>query len=286
MRGTLCLDGFASTLRVCPLPKPPEVIYSSEVDVERMLVLGIAPESFSESYMTELRPRAFKAIATLKSARPTILPSLLLCDFANLEREVRSLEDAGVECLHLDVMDGHFVPNMSYGMPIVESLRKITKLVLDVHLMISDPVQYAPQFANVGADCITFHLEALPEPQGLLAKLKGMDVAAGVAINPNGDFAALLPHVPFCDLVLVMSVQAGFGGQSFNSVAVDRLRQLRTQFGPDLLLEVDGGVNESTIGQCTGNGADLLVVGSALFRQANYVDAMARLNAAIVPANC
>ena len=281
-----CLPGFAPTLRVCPLPKPPEVIYSSDVVIERMLVLGIAPESFSESYMTEPRPRASKAIATLKSARPTILPSLLLCDFANLEREVRSLEDAGVECLHLDVMDGHFVPNMSYGMPIVESLRKITKLVLDVHLMISDPVQYAPQFANVGADCITFHLEALPEPQDLLAQLKGLDVAAGVAINPSSDFAMLLPHVPFCDLVLVMSVQAGFGGQSFNSVAVDRLRQLRTQFGPDLLLEVDGGVNESTIGRCTGNGADLLVVGSALFRQANYVDAMARLNAAIVPANC
>ncbi len=281
-----CLRGFESTLRVCPLPKPPEVIYPKEVDIERMLVLGIAPESFSEFYMTELRPRASNAMATLKSARPTILPSLLLCDFANLEREVRSLEDAGVECLHLDVMDGHFVPNMSYGMPIVESLRKITKLVLDVHLMISDPVQYAPQFANVGADCITFHLEALPEPQDLLAKLKGMDVAAGLAINPNSDFETLLPHVPFCDLVLVMSVQAGFGGQSFNSVAVDRLRQLRTQFGPDLLLEVDGGVNESTIGQCTSHGADLLVVGSALFRQANYVDAMARLNAAIVPTIC
>lgn len=235
--------------------------------------------------MIELRPRASKAIATLRSARPTILPSLLLCDFANLEREVRSLEEAGVKCLHLDVMDGHFVPNMTYGMPIVESLRKITDLVIDVHLMISDPVQYAPQFATAGADCITFHVEALAEPQAILETLRGMDVAAGLAINPNSDFEMLLPYVSACDLVLIMSVQAGFGGQSFNPLAVERLRHLRAQFGTDLLLEVDGGVNASTIGQCTANGADLLVVGSALFRQANYVDALACLNSAILPPN-
>lgn len=233
--------------------------------------------------MSELRPRASAAIANLKRVRPTILASLLLCDFANLEREVRSLEEAGVECLHLDVMDGHFVPNMTYGMPIVESLRKITRLVLDVHLMITDPTMYAPQFVNAGADCITFHVEALPEPGQLLEHLKGLDVAAGLAINPNTDFNLLLPHVSACDLILVMSVQAGFGGQSFNSVALDRLQQLRLQFGDALLLEVDGGVNESTLGSCTASGADLLVVGSALFRQANYKDALARLNAAILP---
>ncbi len=226
--------------------------------------------------MSEPRSRA-QTIETLRGARPTILPSLLLCDFANLEREVRLLEEAGVDCLHLDVMDGHFVPNLTYGMPIVDALRKITQLTLDVHLMISDPSKYAEQFADAGANSITFHIEALSEPKPLLEKLKARGVAAGLAINPSTDFNRLLPFVPDCDLVLIMSVEAGFGGQAFNPIALQRLSELRSSFGPELLLEVDGGVNEKTVGQCTVNGADLLVVGSALFRQADYCQAMTRL---------
>ncbi len=226
--------------------------------------------------MSEPRSRA-QTIETLRGARPTILPSLLLCDFANLEREVRLLEEAGVDCLHLDVMDGHFVPNLTYGMPIVDALRKITQLTLDVHLMISDPSRYAEQFADAGANSITFHIEALSEPKPLLEKLKARGVAAGLAINPSSDFKRLLPFVPDCDLVLIMSVEAGFGGQAFNPIALQRLSELRSSFGPELLLEVDGGVNEKTVGQCTVNGADLLVVGSALFRQADYCQAMTRL---------
>ena len=233
--------------------------------------------------MSEPSTRVQKTIATMRSVRPTILPSLLLCDFANLEREVRLLEEAGVECLHLDVMDGNFVPNLSYGMPIVAALRKVTDLMLDVHLMISEPSKYAPQFVDSGADLITFHIEASPAPTDLLAKIRSQGVAAGLAINPSTDMGLVLPFVSECDLVLVMSVEAGFGGQSFNPIALDRLSELRKTHGADLLLEVDGGVNETTVGQCTAYGADLLVVGSAIFRQADYCQAMTRLRREMQP---
>jgi len=227
--------------------------------------------------MSEPSSRVTKTIATMRGVRPTLLPSLLLCDFANLEREVRLLEEAGVECLHLDVMDGNFVPNLSYGMPIVAALRKVTDLMLDVHLMISDPNTYAPQFVDAGADLITFHIEALKQPRALLVELRSQGVAAGLAINPSTEMSLVSPFVGDCDLVLVMSVEAGFGGQAFNPIALSRLSELRKIYGADLLLEVDGGVNETTVGQCTANGADLLVVGSALFRQADYCQAMTRL---------
>ncbi len=227
--------------------------------------------------MSEPSSRVEKTLETLRRARPTVLPSLLLCDFANLEREVRLLEEAGVECLHLDVMDGSFVPNMSYGMPIVSALRKVTDLLLDVHLMITDPVTYAPQFVEVGADLITFHIEALREPSELLSRLRSQGVAAGLAINPSTEMSCLLPFVNQCDVALVMSVEAGFGGQIFNPIALTRLSDLRKGHGADLLLEVDGGINEKTVKQCTASGADLLVVGSAIFRHADYCQAMTRL---------
>jgi ribulose-phosphate 3-epimerase len=230
--------------------------------------------------MSEISSRASNTIELLRAARPTILPSLLMCDFANLEREVRMLEEAGVECLHLDVMDGHFVPNLTYGMPIVASLRKVTSLKIDVHLMISEPAKYVNDFINAGADSITFHIEAIPQPVELLRQMRSQGIAAGLAINPSTAFETLLPYVSECDLVLVMSVEAGFGGQSFNPIALERLSQLRSQFGSDLLLEVDGGVNEQTVATCTNAGADLLVVGSAIFRHADYCQAMTRLRSA------
>jgi len=227
--------------------------------------------------MSEPSSRVKKTLTTLRGVRPTILPSLLLCDFANLEREVRLLEEAGVECLHLDVMDGSFVPNMSYGMPIVSALRKVTDLLLDVHLMIRDPNTYAPQFVDAGADLITFHIEAVGQPTALLETIRSQGVAAGLAINPSTDISQVSPFVSECDLVLVMSVEAGFGGQAFNPIALERLSDIRKAHGADRLLEVDGGVNEKTVGPCTANGADLLVVGSAIFRQADYCQAMTRL---------
>ena len=227
--------------------------------------------------MSEFSSRVQKTIAAMRGVRPTILPSLLLCDFANLEKEVRLLEEAGVDCLHLDVMDGTFVPNMSYGMPIVSAIRKVTDLTLDVHLMIRDPNTFASQFVDSGADLITFHIEALPQPSDLLSRIRSQGVAAGLAINPSTEMSHVLPWVSECDLVLVMSVEAGFGGQAFNPIALERLSALRKANGPDLLLEVDGGVNLKTVGQCTANGADLLVVGSAIFREADYCQAMTRL---------
>jgi ribulose-phosphate 3-epimerase len=231
--------------------------------------------------MSSTAAKAQQTTQVLRSSKPAILPSLLQCDFSNLEREIRTLEEAGIETLHLDIMDGHFVPNLSYGMPIVESLRRITSLVLDVHLMISHPKQYAKQFVDAGADVITFHVEAESDPRPLLDEIRAHGVLSGLAINPAIDFGAIADHVEFCDLILVMSVQAGFGGQSFNPIALERLQHLRKTLGDRVLLEVDGGVNESTIGQCVKAGADLLVVGSALFRQPDYCQAVLRLQAAM-----
>ncbi len=222
----------------------------------------------------------FKKVVAGKG--PWILPSLLMCDFANLEREANRLQEAGVEILHLDVMDGNFVPNLSYGLPIVESLRRVTDLVLDVHLMITDPHKYAPQFVGVGADCITFHREAVDDPRPLLRELKRLEVAAGVAINPKTAIDSVDDSLELCDLVLVMSVQAGFGGQAFDPVALQKLAALKAH-RPELLLEVDGGVNLATIGACRNAGAELMVVGSAIFKQPNYREAIGQLTTAMAP---
>jgi ribulose-phosphate 3-epimerase len=223
-----------------------------------------------------------KSLKILRRAKPVVLPSMLLCDFGNLAREVELLEEAGVEALHLDVMDGVFVPNMTYGMPIVEAIRKHTQMPIDVHLMIESPAKYAKAFVDAGADLITFHVETMKAPKDLelLDGIRAMGVAAGLAINPSTPMERLLPYVASCDLVLVMSVEAGFGGQAFNPVALDRLAMLRSQFG-DLLLEVDGGVNAETAGKCVAAGADLLVVGSAIFKQPDYCQALAHLHQSI-----
>jgi ribulose-phosphate 3-epimerase len=213
----------------------------------------------------------------LRKAAPVILPSLLLCDFGNLEREVQRLQAAGVEALHLDVMDGHFVPNLTYGMPIVEALNRITEMVLDVHLMISDPAEYLPAFVQAGADIVTVHVEAAAEPGELLRRIQDMGAAAGLALNPNTPVSRIEPYVNLCDVVLVMSVQAGFGGQSFNPVALDKLEYLRSVAADHVTLEVDGGVNPTTIRDCARAGADLFVVGSAIFRQPEYGAAVRHL---------
>jgi len=217
--------------------------------------------------------KAQARIDQLGSSGPNILPSLLQCDFSNLEKEVRRLEEAGFRGLHLDVMDGHFVPNLTYGMPIVAAIRRITELPLDVHVMISDPSKYARAFAEAGADIVTFHVEAVPDPQDVICRIKELGIGAGIALNPSTPLGAVEPFVGECDLALIMSVPAGFGGQAFDTTALERIKNLRTAH-PHLLLEVDGGVNEETIGNCVQAGADLLVVGSAIFRHRDYGDAM------------
>ena len=208
-------------------------------------------------------------IIELHRSAPQILPSLLQCDFGDLKGEVDQLAAANVKALHLDVMDGHFVPNLTYGMPIVSGLRGQTDMPLDVHLMISNPQQYIEQFFEAGADMITIHVEAVDDPTPLLKQIRELGAASGLALNPDTSVEAVKPYLDDCDLVLPMSVNAGFGGQKFNPVALEKLRELRT-LKPDLILQVDGGVNLETIRQCADAGADLFVVGSAIFKQANY----------------
>lgn len=215
-----------------------------------------------------------------RGTTPAILPSLLQCDFGDLQGEVDRLGDAGVQVLHLDVMDGHFVPNLTYGMPIVSGLRRRTDMLLDVHLMISDPSAYIGAFADAGADMLTFHIEAASDPAAVIEQIHARDILAGIALNPNTSLERILPHVASVDAVLVMSVEAGFGGQSFHPEAIDRLRQLRRQ-NPDMLLEVDGGIKPETIGPCHAAGCDLFVVGSAIFGQDDYRSAIAQLRAAM-----
>lgn len=192
-----------------------------------------------------------------------------MCDFGDLRSEVEKLEAAGTAVLHLDVMDGHFVPNLTYGMPIVQGLRRHTDLPLDVHLMISDPLRYAEQFVAAGADLLTFHVEAVSDPVAVAKAIKQLGVGVGIALNPATALETLLPAVPHCDLALVMSVNAGFGGQAFNPVALEKLQTLRQQF-PELLLEIDGGIDSQTIGPARAAGCDLFVVGSAIFGRSDY----------------
>ena len=217
-------------------------------------------------------------VQQLRGGLPTILPSMLLCDFGNLEREVERLEAAGLRGLHLDVMDGHFVPNFTYGLSVVAAFRQLTQLPLDVHLMIEQPERYLQQFFAAGADIITVHTEAVAELDRTLDEIRELGALAGVAINPATPLDAVLPVLDRCDLVLAMSVDPGFGGQTFKTVALEKIRRLRELVGPDVFLEIDGGVNAETIEACTGAGADLLVVGSAIFAGDDYDGTVAELS--------
>lgn len=209
-------------------------------------------------------------LEALRSSLPLIAPSLLACDFARLGDEIRRVEDAGAKLLHLDIMDGHFVPNLSFGIPIVEAVRRSTKLPLDVHLMISEPRRYVRPFRDAGADMLTIHIEVEPDPTSLLQEIRAMGAAAGLSLNPPTDVTALEPFLDLCDLILVMSVMPGFGGQKFDERALTKLSRLDQLAGSRLLLSVDGGVNSQTIGRCAAAGATLFVTGTALFEANDY----------------
>jgi ribulose-phosphate 3-epimerase len=221
-----------------------------------------------------------QTIERLRTRPPVILPSLLLCDFAHLDREVRAVEQAGARALHLDVMDGSFVPNITYGMPIVRAVRRSTNLPLDCHLMISRPAEFIDEFVDAGADVVTVHAEALDDPRPALDHIRRRDAVAGLAINPATPPESIAAALPLCDMVLCMSVHPGFGAQEFDPVALEKLRSLKAQRGDSLLLEVDGGVNAATIGACVQAGAQMLVVGSAIFKgDHSYGDSFTELNA-------
>lgn len=213
----------------------------------------------------------------LNTAAPVIAPSMLKCDFGNLQRELELLEAAGAPALHLDVMDGHFVPNLSYGPMVIEKIRRLTNLPFDAHLMISDPAKYLDEFLDAGCDVVTFHIEAVDDPVPLLQRIRSADAVAGLAVNPGTSVERVLPLLPECDYVLVMSVEPGFGGQKFMPASLDKLRRLKEAAPADLILGIDGGIGPDTISDTSAAGASLFVVGSAIFEAVDYGDAIAEL---------
>lgn len=197
-----------------------------------------------------------------------IAPSILAADFSNLGRDVSSLSDWGADWLHFDVMDGHFVPNLSFGPPILSSIRPLTKLPIDAHLMVEEPSRFIPWFINAGADIITIHVEAEKHLHRSLQQIHEAGRKAGVVLNPGTPAIAAKEVLPYCDLVLVMSVNPGYGGQKFIPESVAKIRELRSMIDERNLnteIEVDGGVNEETAKLCIDAGATVLVAGSAVF---------------------
>jgi len=199
---------------------------------------------------------------------------MLKCDFSNLSREVAQLESAGARALHWDVMDGHFVPNLSYGPMVIERVRQLTDLPFDVHLMISDPGKYLDEFLRAGCDCVTFHVEAVEDARPLLRRIRESGAVAGLALNPGTPVETVESALPDCDLVLVMSVEPGFGGQTFQPAVLDKLRRLRDIAEPGTLLAIDGGIDPTTIAGAAESGAQLFVVGSAIFDTTDYTAAI------------
>lgn len=199
-----------------------------------------------------------------------VAPSILSADFVNLERDIRKLSEDGADYVHVDVMDGLFVPNITIGIPVVAAIRKVTALPLDVHLMIDRPVRYTDAFCKAGADILTVHVEADSKENTLeaLHKIKSNGVRAAVSVKPKTPAEAILPFLPLCDLILVMTVEPGFGGQSFMSDMMPKLREIRNYialYKPQCELEVDGGINPATAALCRENGANVFVAGSAYF---------------------
>jgi len=208
---------------------------------------------------------------------PLLTPSLLNCDFARVAEELAALERAGVVAVHLDVMDGHFVGNLSYGAPVIKDWRRRTDLPFDTHLMISDPARYADDFIEAGADVILFHIEVVPEPVDLLRRIRRAGCRAGLVLNPPTPVEAVRPFLAEVDSVLVMSVTPGRGGQPFQAQVLEKVRAIRAA-RPELWISIDGGINAGTADQATAAGATQLVVGSATFRpDGNYAAALAEV---------
>lgn len=200
-------------------------------------------------------------------SKKLVAPSILSADFANLEREVRAVAQAGADWLHVDVMDGHFVNNLTIGVPVVASLKKVSPLPLDVHLMIERPEKYIDAFAKAGSDYLTIHVESTTDPTAVLQRIRDLKVKPGITLRPSTPLAAVLPYLELVDLVLVMTVEPGFGGQSFMIDQVSKISELveiRRQHGFKYLIEVDGGVNAETVKHLSG--ADVLVAGNYVFK--------------------
>ena len=218
--------------------------------------------------------RSRSSLESIRQKLPVIAPSMLKCDYGNLQRDISQLEQGGAQLLHLDVMDGHFVPNLSYGPMVIERMRDCSDVVFDCHLMISNPAKYLDEYVKAGCDWITFHIEAVPNPRDLLRRIRDAGCGAGIAINPKTPATELVDAVGDCDLVLVMSVEPGFGGQSFQPQVLPKVLQIREMFGPEVLLSIDGGIGPKTIAEAARAGVGVFVAGSSVFDQPCYETAI------------
>ncbi len=198
-----------------------------------------------------------------------VAPSLLAADFAHLAAEVKRVEKAGADLLHLDIMDGHFVPNISFGIPVVEAIRRETRLKLDTHLMLKAPWEFLKPFKEAGADALTVHVEVCDEPHRIIDEIHALDLECGLAINPATPVEALFPYLPDLDLALIMSVDPGFGGQAFKPEVLDKVRTLRLHCqrgGLAVPIQIDGGITPDNAASCREAGVEILVAGSSVFR--------------------
>jgi ribulose-phosphate 3-epimerase len=216
--------------------------------------------------------------------RNSISPSLLAADFSQLGREIELVTEAGAEMIHVDVMDGHFVPNLTLGMPVVKSIKPVSKIPLDVHLMIDKPEKFIRDFVAAGSDVLTLHVESTALMDENLRLIRDLNCRPGITLRPGTPIEAVRPYLQAVDLVLVMTVEPGFGGQSFRHEQIEKVRKLaewRQSLGLDFFIEIDGGVDEKTAPLCWAAGADILVAGSAVFRGektvAHYASNMALL---------
>lgn len=209
-----------------------------------------------------------------------IAPSILSADFSRIGEEINNIEKSGVDFLHIDVMDGHFVPNITFGPPVVKSVRKVSKSVFDVHLMISHPAKYIDAFAAAGADYIVFHLECDDDIEETVDLIKSKGIKCGIAIKPKTSPEALFPFVERLDMVLIMTVEPGFGGQSMIDECLDKIEVLKKyahSVGADPLFEIDGGVNKNNVEYAAKKGADVIVAGNAVFAAENPCEAVKEL---------
>lgn len=219
-------------------------------------------------------------LTDLKTRRLRVAPSLLAADFCRLREDVAIVESAGAEVLHLDVMDGHFVPNISFGPGVIAHLRPVSKMFFDTHLMIEEPARYAEAFANAGTDLITFHIEVTDNPDEVINEIRKHNCGVGVSINPTTEIDTIEAILPKVDLVLVMSVWPGFGGQSFIGDVLTKVTQLRDRLRDDQRLEIDGGINAETIALAAKAGVDTFVAGTSVFGDPDPAAAFNRLTQA------